>query len=185
MITTSDFKTGVTIEYQGSIYQIMDFQHVKPGKGQAYVTTKLKNLRTGSTTIYNFQAGEKMPTAMIEKKKMQYIYKDSDLLTFMDQETFDQIEIPESRLEWETNFLMEGMEVIVIDYHGEVLGVSLKEKVELKVVDAPPAVSGNTAQNALKEVILETGFKVFAPMFINSGDVIIVNTLTGKYDSRA
>jgi len=185
MINTSDFKTGLTIEYKGEIYQIVEFLHVKPGKGQAFVDTKLKNLRTGSIIKYNFSAGEKMAKAAIDKRKMQYLYKDSNMLIFMDQESYEQVEIHEKKLEWEMNFIIEGMEVDVRSYQEEILDVSPKEKVVLKVIDAPMAVSGNTVQNAYKEVTVETGYKLLVPMFISSDDSIIVNTLTGKYDSRA
>ncbi len=185
MITTSDFKTGMTIEYQNNIYSIVEFQHVKPGKGQAFVRTKLRNLRTGSLTDFSFGAGEKMEQAMIEKKKMQYLYNAGDMYTFMDMETFEQLELPVERLMNEKNFMLEGMEVIVIDFKGEVLGVQLPEKVALEVVEAAPGVKGNTAANATKEAILETGHRVLVPLFVNQGDKIIVSTIDGKYSSRA
>lgn len=185
MISTSDFKTGLTIEYQDSIYTIVEFQHVKPGKGQAFVRTKLRNLRTGALTDFSFAAGEKMEQAAIEKKKMQYLFNSSDSYTFMDMETFEQLELPAERLEYEKNFMLEGMEVIVIDYKGEVLGVQLPEKVALEVIQADPGVRGNTAANATKDAIVETGLRVQVPLFVNQGDRIIVSTFDGKYSSRA
>lgn len=185
MISTSDFKTGMTIEYEGNIYQILDFQHVKPGKGQAFVRTKLKNLRKGTTMDYTFSAGAKMEQAIIEKIKMQYLYQDAGRHTFMDTETYEQIEIPSEQLDYEKDFMLEGTEVTVVDYQGEILGVNLAEKVTLEVVEADPGVKGNTAANATKEAVLETGYRIQVPLFVNAGDKIIVSTIDGKYSSRA
>jgi elongation factor P len=185
MVTSNEFKTGMTVEYEGNIYQVMEFQHVKPGKGQAFVRTRLKNLRTGAIIDYSFRSDEKMPKAIIEKKKMQYLYDDGTSMAFMDMETYEQIDLPSERLEYEKNFLIEGESVTIIDYQGEILGVQLPEKVVLEVVETAPGVKGNTAANATKDAVLETGFHVAVPLFINVGDKIIVNTFDGKYDSRA
>lgn len=185
MITTSDFKTGMTIIYNGDPCVILDFQHVKPGKGQAFVRTKLRNYRTGTTVEYSFNAGVKMEQAIIEKKKMQYSYISGDNYCFMDMETWETLEIPKSRLEWEANFILEGMTIEIVMYGEEVLGVNIPEKIALTVTESTPAVAGNTATNALKEVVLETGFKVKVPMFIGEGEKIIVTTFDGKYSSRA
>lgn len=184
MIDTSDFKTGLTILYNNQIYQIVEFQHVKPGKGQAFVKTKLKNLRTGANIDYSFNAGERLEQAMIEKRKHQYLYG-GDTYCFMDLETYDQIEVPAERLKWESKFLLEGMTVEIVVYGTEILGVNLPEKMVLEVTESSPAVAGNTATNALKEVTVETGLVVKVPMFINQGDKIIVTTWDGKYSSRA
>lgn len=185
MISTADFKTGLTILYKDHIYQILEFQHVKPGKGSAFVRTKLKDCRTGSTIEYNFSAGEKLEQAIIEKKKMQYSYSMGDSYCFMDLETWEQIEIPTERLEWEKNFLVEGMEVTIIDFEGEILGIMLAEKVELEIAECDPNVKGNTAQNAQKSATLETGYRILVPLFIEAGEKVIVNTVEGKYCSRA
>ncbi len=185
MITTSDFKTGMTIIYNGDPCVILDFQHVKPGKGQAFVRTKLRNYRTGSTIDYSFNAGVKVEQAMIEKRKMQYSYNSGDSYCFMDLETWEQLEIPASRMKWEANFILEGMEIEIVMYGSEVLGINIPEKVALTVTESAPAVAGNTATNAQKEVTLETGWKVRVPLFINEGDKIIVTTFDGKYSSRA
>ncbi len=185
MVSSNDFKTGMTIKYEGNIYQILDFQHVKPGKGQAFVRTKLKNLRTGATTEFAFANGIKIENAIIEKKKMQYLYDSGTECVFMDQETYEQIEIPNDRLEWEKNFLVEGMEVTIIDFEGEILGIMLAEKVELEVVECDPNVKGNTAQNAQKSATLETGYRILVPLFIEAGERVIVNTVEGRYCSRA
>ena len=184
MIDTSDFKTGLTILYNNQIYQIVEFQHVKPGKGQAFVKTKLKNLRTGANIDYSFNAGERLEQAMIEKRKHQYLYG-GDTYCFMDLETYDQIEVPSERLKWESKFLLEGMTVEIVTYGTEILGINLPEKMVLEVTESSPAVAGNTATNALKEVTLETGLVVKVPMFIEQGDKIIVTTWDGKYSSRA
>ena len=185
MISTSDFKTGMTIEYEGNVYQIIDFQHVKPGKGQAFVRTRLKNLRTGSTTDFSFSAGAKMEQAMIEKRKMQYLYSSGDFFTFMDMESYEQLDLEAGRLEYEKNFMIEGMEVTLIDYQGEILGVNLPEKMTLEVIESDPNVKGNTAANATKDAVLETGYKIQVPMFVEAGDKVIVSTIDGKYNSRA
>ena len=185
MITTSDFKTGLTILYNDNIFQIIEFQHVKPGKGQAFVRTKLRNLRSGAIIDYTFNAGEKLEQAMIEKRKMQYSYEAGQLYTFMDMETWEQVELEGERLNWEKNFLLEGMEVEIVFYNEEILGINLPEKVVMVVTESTPAVAGNTATTALKEVTLETGWTVKVPMFVSQGDKIIVSTIDGKYSSRA
>lgn len=185
MVSTNDFKTGMTIEYDGNLFQVLEFQHVKPGKGQAFVRSKLKNLRTGAVIDHTFGADEKVTRAIIDKKKMQYLYNAGGVYSFMDMDTFEQLELEESRLEYEKNFLLDGMSVTIIEYKGELLGIQLPEKVTLTVIDTPPGVRGNTAANATKEAILETGYKVLVPLFIETGEKIIVSTLDGKYSSRA
>jgi elongation factor P len=185
MVSSNEFKTGMTVEYQGNIYQVMEFQHVKPGKGQAFVRTKLKNLRTGAITEFAFNSSEKMAKAIIEKKKMQYLYDDGSLMSFMDMETYVPTDIPSENLEYEKNFLIEGESVTVIEYQGEILGVQLPEKVVLEVIETAPGVKGNTAANATKDAVVQTGYHVNVPLFINVGDKIIISTYDGKYNSRA
>ena len=185
MVTSNEFKTGMTIEYDGILYVVMEFQHVKPGKGQAFVRTRLKNLRTGAIIDYSFKSDEKMPKAAVEKKKMQYLYDDGTSMAFMDMESYVQIDLPSESLKYEKSFLVEGESVTIIDYNGEILGVQLPEKVVLEVVETAPGVIGNTAANATKDAVFETGLHVAVPLFINVGDKIIVNTFEGKYDSRA
>ena len=182
-ISTADFKTGMTILYNNAIYQIIEFQHVKPGKGGAFVRTKLRNLRTGSVNDITFTAGEKMEQAIIEKKKMQYLYG-GETYCFMDMETYDQVEIPEERLEWEKKFLLEGQIIEIVFYGSEILGVNLPEKMTFVVTEAAPAVSGNTATNAQKEVTIETGLVVKVPLFIEQGEKIVVTTFDGKYSCK-
>lgn len=185
MIISNDFKTGMTIIYDDGIYQVLEFQHVKPGKGQAYIRTKLKNLRTGATTIETIQTGIKIENANVEKKKMQFIYDAGDSFAFMDMESFEEIQIPSTRLTYEKNFLKEGMEVLIVTYEDEILGVNVPEKVTLEVVECDPNVKGNSVQSALKNAVLETGFKVLVPLFIEVGDQIVVNTVEGRYCQRA
>lgn len=185
MISTSDFKTGISIQHEGGLYTIIDFQHVKPGKGSAFVRSKLRNLRTGAILDKTWRAGEKVEPAHIDKAKMNYLYANGDMYVFMDNESYEQIEIAKANLEYQLNFLIEGMDVQVISFDKEILGVDLPEKVTLTVTESDPATKGNTATSATKDAVLETGFLVQVPLFIDRGDKIVVNTTTGKYDTRA
>ncbi|MGM0436298.1 MAG: elongation factor P [Bacillota bacterium] len=185
MITTNDFKTGLTIKHNDNLYQVMEFQHVKPGKGPAFVRSKLRNLRNGNITEKTWRAGEKVETAMIEKHAMQYIYKDGDRYVFMNTDTYEQIELPEDQIEYESNFLKEGLVVNVTFYGNEMLGVELPEKVTLKVTESVPGVKGNTATSATKDATLETGYLLQVPLFIDEGEQIVVDTRTGKYTAKA
>lgn len=184
MVSSNEIKNGMTIVYDKRIYQIIEFLHVKPGKGPAFVRTKLRNLRTGAVIDKTLNAGVKLEKANIEKIPMQYLYK-GDMYVFMDNDTYDQIEIPEEDIEKDVKFIKEGMTVELIFYGTECLGVNLPDKVTLEVIECDPAVKGDTKTNALKDAITETGFLVKVPMFINQGDSIVVSTQTGKYDSRA
>ena len=185
MINVNDFKTGQTINYDGNLYQVLEFNHVKPGKGAAIVKAKLKNLRTGSIAEYTFNAGIKVPTAHVEKQKMQFLYADGDTYSFMNMETYEQIEITKDQIGDDAKFLKEDLIVDVTFFQGELLGVILPEKIEMKVVETEPAVKGNTTNNALKDAVLETGLKVRVPLFVEQGEMIIVSTKDGKYVSRA
>lgn len=185
MISTSDFKTGLTLEYDGNIYSILDFQHVKPGKGGAFVRTKLRNLRANSVIDITFTAGEKFEQAIIEKSAMQYLYNADDVYVFMNMETYEQIEMHKSHLENEKYYLSEGLNINIISYGTEILGVELPDKVTLEVVETPGGAKGNTASNATKEATTNTGLRLSVPLFINEGEKIIVSTATGKYDTRA
>ncbi len=184
MINVNDFKNGVTIEYEGNIYQVLEFQHVKPGKGAAIVKAKLRNLRTGSIAEYTFNSGIKIPTAHVEKQKMQYLYSTGDIYSFMNMDTYEQIELNKSQIENEVKYLKEGLEVILIFYKNEMLGIELPEKVDYKITNTEPAIKGNTATNATKDAIIETGLLVKVPLFIDEGEEIIVSTKDGKYVSR-
>ncbi len=185
MISTADFKTGLTILYEDNLYQIIEFQHVKPGKGQAFVTSKLKNLRTGATIDLTFRAGEKMEQANIEKVKMQFLYEMADRYHFMNMNTYEQIEIPLSQIEFEAKFLYETLEVDIMYYNNvEILGIILPDKVSLKVTQTEPGVKGDTRTSAMKDAIVETGLLVKVPLFIQQDENIIVSTADGSYVSR-
>ncbi|MDA3131126.1 elongation factor P [Aliibacillus thermotolerans] len=185
MISVNDFKTGLTIEVDNDIWQVMEFQHVKPGKGAAFVRSKLRSLRTGSIQEKTFRAGEKVNTAHIERKKMQYLYANGDQHAFMDSETFEQIELSSKQIEHQLNFLKENMEVHVISYESETLGVELPNTVELEVVETEPGIKGDTASGGSKPAVLETGYKVQVPFFVNQGDKLVIDTRSGEYVSRA
>ena len=184
MINVNDFKTGMTISYENNLYQVLEFQHVKPGKGAAIVKTKLKNLRTGSITEVSFNSGIKVPQAHVEKIKMQYLYSSGDAYTFMNMNTYEQVELKASQIEYESKFLKEGLEVLIFFYEGEMLGIELPEKVDYKIIATEPAIKGNTATNATKDATIETGLLVRVPLFIVQDEEIIVSTKDGKYVSR-
>jgi len=185
MISVNDFKTGLSIAVDTDIFTVIDFQHVKPGKGAAFVRCKLKNIRNGNTVERTFRAGENVGRAHIENKQMQYLYASSNEHAFMDTETYDQITLDSKQIEWELNFLTENMLINIMSYEGEIIGISLPNSIELKVIEAEPGIKGNTAQGALKSVKLETGFSVMVPLFINEGDKLLVDSREGKYISRA
>lgn len=184
MINVNDFKTGMTISYENNLYQVLEFQHVKPGKGAAIVKTKLKNLRTGSIVEQTFNSGIKVPQAHVEKIKMQYLYSTGDSYTFMNMNTYEQVELKESQIENEAKFLKEGLEVLIFFYEGEMLGIELPEKIDYRITQTEPAIKGNTATNATKDAIIETGLLVKVPLFIEQDEEIIVSTKDGKYVSR-
>ncbi len=185
MIKVNDLKNGVVIEYDGKLMQIMEFMHVLQNK-VAYVRVKMKDLRTGSVMETALKGSDSaFKRCFIDKRKMQYIYSSGDAYVFMDGETYEQIEIPAERLEWEKNFLQEGMEVNVQFYESEILNILLPDKITCVVSNCDPAVKGDTKTNALKDAFLESGFLVKVPMFINQGEEIIVSTITGDYVSRA
>jgi len=184
MINVNDFKTGVTINYEGNLYQVLEFQHVKPGKGAAIVKAKLRNLRTGSIAEYTFNSGIKVPTAHVEKQKMQFLYSTGDAYSFMNMETYEQVELNKSQIENEVKYLKEGLEVLIFFYESEMLGIELPEKIDFRITETEPAIKGNTATNATKDAIIETGMLVKVPLFIEQGEEIIVSTKDGKYVSR-
>ena len=184
MINVNDFKTGMTISYEGNLYQVLDFQHVKPGKGAAIVKAKLKNLRTGSIAEQTFNAGSKVPTAHVDKTKMQFLYADGDNYSFMNMVTYEQVDINKNQIENEVKFLKEGLEVLLFFYESELLGIELPEKVDYTITQTEPAVKGNTVTGATKDAIIETGLLVKVPLFIENGEEIIVSTKDGKYVSR-
>ena len=184
MINVNDFRTGVTIIYENNIYQVLEFNHVKPGKGAAIVKTKLKNLRTGSIIEQTFNAGIKVETARVNKTKMQFLYATGSSYTFMNMETYEQVELDESQISNEVKYLKEGLEVMLFFYESEMLGIELPEKIDYVITATEPAIKGNTATNATKDATIETGMNVRVPLFIEQGEEIIVSTKDGKYVSR-
>jgi len=184
-ININDIKNGMTIIIDGNLCQIVEFQHVKPGKGSAFVRIKLKNLRTGAVVENSYNTNIKIERARIDRMPMQFLYSDGASFVFMNTETYDQIEVPAEKLEQEKRFLKEGLEIQLDYYEGELLGVTLPEKIEFEVTETEPATKGNTTNNALKDATIETGYTVKVPMFINQGEKIIISTSDGKYSSRA
>ena len=183
-ISTADFRNGLTIETDEQLFQIVYFQHVKPGKGGAFVKTRLRNLRTGAVVEKTFRAGERMEQAVIERQKMQFLYRAGDEFTFMDMETFDQTSLPESRIGDGATYLKPDMEVAVVTYGGELLGVELPNPVDLAVTQTDPGLRGDTATGGSKPATLESGAVVNVPLFVDEGDVIRVDTRTGQYVQR-
>lgn len=184
-ININDIKNGMTIIIDGNLCNIVEFQHVKPGKGPAFVRIKLKNLRTGSIVENTYNTNIKITRAHVDKVKAQYLYSQGDIYVFMNSETYDQIEIPTKTLGDNVHFIKEGMEIDIDSYEGEIIGITLPEKIEFEVIETEPAVKGNTATNATKDAKIETGYTVKVPLFINQGEKIIISTKDGKYSSRA
>ena len=185
MVTAGDFRNGVTFEMDGGVYSIIEFQHVKPGKGAAFVRTKIRNVITGAVTEKTFNPSDKYPTAYIERKDMQYLYSDGDLYYFMDNESYEQMPINGSVLGDNFKFVKENMVCVVMSYKGNVFAVEPPNFVELEVTQTDPGFAGNTATNATKPATLETGAEVKVPLFINEGDKIKIDTRTGEYLERA
>ena len=186
MISSNDFRPGVTVELDGQVWQVVEFQHVKPGKGAAFVRTKMKNLQTGSVIERTFNAGVKVPKAQVERKPMQYLYNDDgSSFYFMDNETYDQIMLTKEQLEDAINFIKENMEVTVLFFNGTVIGIDIPNSVELTVVETEPGIRGDTATGATKPAKLETGYIVRVPLFVNEGDVLRIDTRSGAYLERA
>lgn len=185
LININDIKNGMTIIYDGKLCLVQSFQHVKPGKGAAFMKVKMRNLKTGANIEETINSSVKVEKAHVSKKKMAYLYNSGTGYVFMDNETYEQIEITEDKLEEEKKFLKENMEVQIDFYQGEIIGVTLPEKVEYVVTDTTEAVKGNTTNNAQKDATLENGYVVKVPLFIQQGETIIVSTLDGKYSSRA
>ena len=185
MLSAGDFRNGATFEMDGNIYSIVEFQHVKPGKGAAFVRTKLKNVITGAVTERTFNPTDKFPTAYVERKDMQYLYNDGDLYYFMDKETYEQLPLNRDKLGDNFKFVKENTDVKMLSYKGDVFGVEPPFFVELQVTQTDPGFKGDTATNATKAATLETGAVIKVPLFINEGDMIRVDTRTGEYMERA
>lgn len=185
MVSAGDFKNGLTIEVEGNIYQILDFQHVKPGKGAAFVRTKLKNIINGGAIEKTFRPSEKFPKAHIERKDMQYLYSDGELFHFMDGETYEQIALDAESVGDALKFVRENDEVKVCSHQGKVFDIEPALSVELEITETEPGFKGDTAQGATKPAIVETGATVYVPLFVETGNKIKIDTRTGEYLSRA
>ncbi len=185
MITAGDFRNGVTFEEDGNVLQVVEFQHVKPGKGAAFVRTKTKNVITGSVIEKSYNPTAKFPTAFIERKSTTYSYADGDIYYFMDSETYEMIPVSNTDVSDNFKFVKEDMECTLLSYKGKVFGVEPPTFVELVITQTDPGFAGNTATNALKPATLETGAEVKVPLFINEGETIRIDTRTGEYMSRA
>ncbi len=184
MISAGDFRNGITIEYEGNIYQIIEFQHVKPGKGAAFVRTKLKNIINGGVVEKTFRPTEKCPQARIDRKDMQYLYEDGDLYYFMDTENYEQIGLNADSVGDALKFVKENEMVKVCSHNGNVFAIEPPLFVELKITDTEPGFKGDTATGATKPATVETGAVVAVPLFVNTDDVIKIDTRTGEYLSR-
>ena len=184
MVTAGDFRNGVTFEMDGNVYSIIEFQHVKPGKGAAFVRTKIRNVISGAVTEKTFNPNDKYPTAFIERKDMEYLYNDGDLYYFMDSETYEQLPISPNVLGDNFRFVKENMVCKVLSYKGNVFGIEPPNFVELRVTETEPGVKGDTATNVTKPATLETGAIIKVPLFINEGEKIQVDTRTGEYLGR-
>ena len=185
MVNANDIKNGMTIIFEDALYIVLEFSHVKPGKGAAFVKAKLRNLRTGSIVEKTFNSSIKLEKAMITRQNMQYLYNTGDAYAFMNMETYEQIELTKDQIGDDAKFLKEGINVDITFYEGEMLGISLPDKIEYKIVKTEPAVKGNTTNNATKDATIETGLNVRVPLFVEEGENIIVSTSDGKYVSRA
>lgn len=184
MISAGDFRNGITIELDNNIYQIIEFQHVKPGKGAAFVRTKLKNIKSGGVVEKTFRPTEKCPQARIDRKDMQYLYSDGDLYNFMDTETFEQIALNQDEIGDAMKFVKENEMVKMCSHNGNVFAVEPPLFVELEITETEPGFKGDTATGATKPAIVETGAQVLVPLFVNQGDKIKIDTRTGEYLSR-
>ena len=185
MISAGDFRNGMCFEMDGQVFQVVEFQHVKPGKGAAFVRTKYKNVKTGSVVERSFNPNEKFEQAQLERNDMQYIYSDGDLYYFMDQETYEQTPIHQDKIGDGIKFLKEEMVCKVVSYKGDIFQVELPITVILEITECEPGVKGDTANNASKYATLETGAVVKVPLFVNQGEKIKVDTRTGEYLERA
>lgn len=184
MIDVNDLRKGVTFTLDGELYRVLQYQHYKPGRGNAVIRTKLRNLRTGATLEKNFISGDRVQDIRLDHQTVQYLYNDGDLYYFMDTKTFEQFPLPDVLLEDVKPYLVENMELELSSYQGEPLGVELPITVDLRVVEAPPGFAGDTASSPSKEVVLETGLKVQVPLFIEVGDIVRIDTRDGRYVTR-
>jgi len=184
MIDVNELRKGVTFTMDGELFKVVDYQHYKPGRGKAVIRTRLRNLRSGSTIDRTFTSGDRVQDIRLDNQTVQYLYSDGEFYHFMDIRTYEQFPLPNGVLEDAKPYLVENMEIELSSYEGERLDVELPITVDLKVIDAPPGFAGDTAQGATKEVTLETGLKISVPLFISEGDVLRIDTRTGRYLTR-
>lgn len=185
MISSNDLRSGMSILHEDNLYQVLDSSHNKTAQRQMIIKVKVRNWRTQSIVELTFTGGDKVRLAHIDKRNMQYLYDGGDNLVFMDDQTYEQLELPKTSLEWEMNFLIESQDVTILMYQQEVLGVQLPDKITLEVTEAEPAVKGDTATNAQKNAVLETGLEIRVPLFISAGERVVVSTADGKYVGRS
>ncbi len=184
MVLVNDLKLGSAFIDGGNLYLVLDINRNKSARGQMVIKVKVKNLRSGATTELSYTAGDKVEGVQLDKRSMLYLYDEGDMVVFMDNDTYDQVSIPKSRLEWELNFLVPNKVATITYYNSEVLGIELPAKVTLQVAETAAAVRGDTVTRATKDAVLETGYKLRVPLFIEQDEMIIINTQTGEYDSR-
>ena len=184
MVSAGDFRNGITFEMDGNVYSIIEFQHVKPGKGAAFVRTKIRNVITGSVVEKTFNPNDKYPTAFIDRKDMQYLYNDGDLYYFMDGETYDQIAVGADKVGDSLKFVKENETVKICSCKGDVFAIEPPITVELQITETEPGFKGNTATNATKPATVETGATVYVPLFVEQGETIVIDTRTGEYSKR-
>ena len=185
MVTAGDFKKGLTVEWDGGVWTVVDFQHVKPGKGAAFVRTKIKNIMTGAVIERSFNPTDKMPKAIIETKELEYLYNDGELYYFMDPETYEQMPLTEDKVEDAIRFMKENTVATVRFFKGEAFSVEAPNFVELTVTETEPGFKGDPATGATKPATVETGYTLQVPLFVNTGDVLRIDTRTGEYMSRS
>ena len=183
-LSTADFKTGLTIEYEGNVYQIVDFQHVKPGKGGAFVRSKIRNLMTGNTVDKTWRAGDKLDSALVERRKVEYLYREGDDLHFMDMESFENSTLPAKQVGDAAKFLKDNIEVQLMTWKEHLLNVELPQTMEYVIIDSEPGVKGDTAQGGSKPATIESGAVITVPLFVNEGETIRVDTRSGSYIER-
>ncbi|OGF66911.1 MAG: elongation factor P [Candidatus Fischerbacteria bacterium RBG_13_37_8] len=184
MIDTSEFRSGLRVLFKDAPYEIVECQHIKPGKGQAFVRTRLKNIETGNVLEHNFRSGEKLPEAEIDEKYMQFLYREGDDFHFMDLETYEQVTVPANRMKRMADYLKEQIEVTILFYHNQAISIQLPFFVSMKVIRSEPGARGDTVTGGSKPVTLESGAVISVPLFINEGDVITIDTRTGAYIGR-
>jgi elongation factor P len=184
-LSTADFKNGLTIEYEGNVYQIVEFQHVKPGKGGAFVRSRIRNLMNGASIEKTWRAGEKVEAALVERRNVDFLYRDSEDLVFMDMSDYEQLTLPAKQVGDAINFLKENTPVQLVTWKGQLLNIELPQTMEFTITQTDPGLRGDTAQGGSKPATLETGAVVTVPLFVNEGEVIRVDTRTGQYIERA